>query len=162
MQNKEILPALKLLYNRDTEFFLESISNFKRKVQIYFKPNITYLIPLVLPVIKFISPCLISTYSSYSGPPVLFSNGSILKISKICVKDHGRGSFSEILPKFHQVNAISEQPLKQKVDSVRNKTSKLQNEAQDDFLSQTFTYEVNSINSVNVSINDPIAYEECY
>ena len=66
------------------------------------------------------------------------------------------------MPKFYQVNAISEQPLKQKVDSVRNKTSKLQNEAQDDFLSQTFTYEVNSINSVNVSVNGPIAYEECY
>ena len=59
MQNKEILPALKLLYNRDTEFFLESISNFKRKVQIYFKPNITYLIPLVLTVIKFISPSVL-------------------------------------------------------------------------------------------------------
>lgn len=66
------------------------------------------------------------------------------------------------MPKFYQVNAIPEQPLKQKVDSVRNKTSKLQNEAQDDFLSQIFTYEVNSINSVNVSANDPIAYEECY
>ena len=41
---------------------------------------------------------LISSHSSYSGPPVLFSNGSILEISKILVKNHGWGSFSEILP----------------------------------------------------------------
>ena len=31
---------------------------------------------------------------------------------KIWVKDHGCGSFSEILSKFYQVNAVSEQALK--------------------------------------------------
>ena len=39
LQNKDILPVLKLLYNRDMEFSLGSISNFKRKVQRYFKRN---------------------------------------------------------------------------------------------------------------------------
>ena len=39
LQNKDILPVLKLLHNRDMEFSLESISNFKRKVQRYFKQN---------------------------------------------------------------------------------------------------------------------------
>ena len=36
LPNKEILPALKLLYNRDMEFSLGSISNFKSKIQRYF------------------------------------------------------------------------------------------------------------------------------
>ena len=38
-KKKDILPVLKLLYNRDMEFSLESISNFKRKVQRYFRRN---------------------------------------------------------------------------------------------------------------------------
>ena len=53
-----------------------------------------------------ISPCcdkisfaksLISSHLSYSGPPVRFPNDSVLEISEIWVKDHGWGSFSEIL-----------------------------------------------------------------
>ena len=102
---------------------------------------------------------LICSHSSYSGTSVPFSNGSILEISKICVKDHGWGSFSEILSKFYQVNEVSEEALKRKVDTVNNKTSRLRNDARDDFLSQTFTYEVNS---VNVSVNYPIANVDCY
>ena len=72
MQNKDILPVLKLLYNRNMEFSFGTISNFKRKVPRYFKQN-----------------------------------------------EH------EILSSFSQVNAISEQALKQKVDTVSNKASRL-------------------------------------
>ena len=39
LQNKVILPVLKLLYNKYIEFSMGSISNFKRKVQRYFKWN---------------------------------------------------------------------------------------------------------------------------
>ena len=182
LPNKEILPALKLLYNRDMEFSLGSISNFKRKIQRYFKRNQHDVEYLNLPVLILdasshssdsIGPycdkisftkSLISSHSSYSGPPVLFSNGSVLEISKILVKDHGWGSFSDILSKFCQVNAVSEQALKLKVDTVSSKASRLRNEARDDFLSQTFTYEINSVSSVNVSVsvNDAIANEDCY
>ena len=101
------------------EFSLESISNFKRKVQRYFKQNKHDVEYLNLPALNLhasshssdsIGPycdkiyfiytkSIISSHSSYSGPPVLFStNGSILEISKILVKDHGWGSLSEILP----------------------------------------------------------------
>ena len=52
--------------------------------------------------------------------------------------------------------------MKWKVDTASNKVSRLQNDGRDEFLRQTFTYEVNSINSVNVSVNDPTANEECY
>ena len=52
--------------------------------------------------------------------------------------------------------------MKRKVDTASNKASRLQNDGRDEFLRQTFTYEVNSINSVNISVNDPIANEECY
>ena len=191
LQNKEILPvlklpynrvlpALKIPYNRDMEFSLGSISNFRRKVQKYFKQDQHNVEYLNLPVLNLdasshssdsIDPycdkisftkSFSSFHSSYSGPPVLFSNGLILEISKIWVNDHDWGSFSEILSKFYQVNAVSEQALKRKVDTVSNKASRLRNEAPDDFLSQTFTYEVNSINSVNVSVNDPNANEDCY
>ena len=68
----------------------------------------------------------------------------------------------EILSSFYQVNAISEQALKQKVDTVSNKASRLWNEAPDDFLSQTFAYEANSINAFSVSVNDSIDNEDCY
>ena len=37
LQNKDVLPVLKLLYNKYIEFSMRSISNFKRKVQRYFK-----------------------------------------------------------------------------------------------------------------------------
>ena len=178
MQNKDILPVLKLLYHRGMEFSLGSISNFKRKVQRYFKRNEHDVEYLNLPALNLdasshssnsIGPycdkisftkSLISSHSSYSGPPVIFSNGSILEISKIWVKDHGWGSFPEILSSFYQVNAVSEQALKQKGDTVSNKASRLRNEARDDFLSQTFAYEVNSINTFSVSLNDSVAYED--
>ena len=52
--------------------------------------------------------------------------------------------------------------MKWKVDTASNKVSRLQNDGRDEFLRQTFTYEVNSINSVNISVNDPTANEECY
>ena len=39
LQNKDVLPVLKLLYNKYIEFSMGSISNFKRKVQRYFKWN---------------------------------------------------------------------------------------------------------------------------
>ena len=182
LPNKEILPALKLFFNRDMQFSLGSISNFKRKIQRYFKRNEHDVEYLNLPVLNLdasshssdsIGPycdkisftkSLISSHSSYSGPPVLFSNGSVLEISKIWVKDHGWGSFSDILSNFCQVNAVSEQALKRNVDTVSSKASRLRNEARDDFLSQTFTYEINSVSSVNVSVsvNDPIANEDCY
>ena len=38
----------------------------------------------------------------------------------------------------------------------RYHASKLWNEARDDFLTETFKYEVNSINSINISVCDPI------
>ena len=42
--------------------------------------------------------------------------------------------------KHYQVHALSEQALEQQFDTLSNKASSLQNEAQDDFLSQNFTY----------------------
>ena len=91
---------------RDTEFSLGSISNFERKVQSYFKQKEHDVEYWNLPALNHqasshsfdsISPycdkisftkSLISSHLSYSGLPVLFSNGSVLEISKIWVKDH--------------------------------------------------------------------------
>ena len=83
------------------------------KIQRYFKWNehdVEYLNPPALnlnasshssdsigPYCDF-TKSLMSSHSSYSRPPVLFSNGSILEISKIWVNNYSYYSFSEILP----------------------------------------------------------------
>ena len=65
-------------------------------------PLITHLIQMVLTVIKFLLPSLL--LAVIQTVLELFSNDSILEITKIWVKDHEWGSFSEILSKFYQVN----------------------------------------------------------